>query len=297
MKVRSVYINTYKGDFSLAKVCIASIRYWYPEVPIVLIKDMGAGPFDTRFVEENFGVSVLDTGGKSYGWGFGKFEPLFRKERESFLFMDADTVMTGPVLDVVKDIDADFIVDDEVLPIGKIINLYYHPEKIKDIQPDFVFPGYAFNTGQWFGTSGVLTRDDFNSLVSWNPKPSLLYPDIFKQADQGVFNFIIHRKERLGQVSVCRLPLMVWPAEKNAEFIDLRAISERRSDYPLIIHWAGMKGKAASELPRKDIIDFFRSRYYLKAGDKRRLMDAIQLTADQVESIVRRIKARFRKYR
>ena len=60
MKVDKVFINTYKYDFYFARICIASIRYWYPEIPIYLIKDEKEGSFDSSFTERVWNVRVLD---------------------------------------------------------------------------------------------------------------------------------------------------------------------------------------------------------------------------------------------
>jgi hypothetical protein len=32
MNVNTIYISTYRLDFQFAKFCIASIRYWYPDI-------------------------------------------------------------------------------------------------------------------------------------------------------------------------------------------------------------------------------------------------------------------------
>ncbi len=99
MKVSGVYINTHRYDFELAKICIGSIRFWYPEIPIYLIKDYSNGNFSTIIAEQKWGVQQFNCNRKKLGWGFGKLEPLFLNEGQAFLILDADTLMTGPVLD------------------------------------------------------------------------------------------------------------------------------------------------------------------------------------------------------
>jgi Nucleotide-diphospho-sugar transferase len=292
MKVSAVYINTYRRDYPFARICIASIRYWYPELPIYLIKDMGAGDFSTADAEKHFQVRVLDTGGKTFGWGFGKFEPLFTEGGEHFLFMDADTVMTGPVIDAVASINADFIVDDEQQPIQKLTNLYYHPDKIRDVYPSFSYPGYTFNTGQWFATSGILQRQDFQELVSWSPQPILRYPEIFRQADQGVFNFILHQREAAGKLTVQRIPLMIWPEAGAADHISLSSIRERKDALPGIIHWAGMKRDKMEHFPRTDILDFYEDYFYARVGQAQRIRDRLSIAQDKVTDMAKRISRR-----
>ena len=124
MKVDKVFINTYKYDFHLARICIASIRYWYPEIAIFLIKDEKEGSFDTSFTEKTWNVNVLDVPRKKFGWGYGKLEVLFSNKKETFFVIDADAVITGPVIDKVRKIDADFIVDKEVQPTQRFIEIF-----------------------------------------------------------------------------------------------------------------------------------------------------------------------------
>jgi len=293
MDVKAVYINTYKYDFQYAKICISSIRYWYPSIPIFLIKDMGAGKFDTSLVESKLNVAVYETHGKAFGWGFGKFEPLFKNDKEVFLFMDADTVMIGPLLDKVNGLDTQFVVDNEDLPIEKIISLYYDPKMIQDIYEKFEFPGYCFNSGQWIGTSGILKRADFDKLVTWNPKPTLKYPNIFKQADQGIFNFILHRKVIAGDLTIRRMPIMIWPDKGQADYVELDVIRKREDKYPMIIHWAGMKKRNLNDLPRADILVFFQDNYYSMVGDSYRKYDYLSSVYHYWEAWAKSLKKKF----
>lgn len=296
MRISSIYLNTYRRDFRQAKTCISSIRYWYPEIPIRLIKDLGAGDFDTRVVERSFRVDVLDTGKKTFGWGFGKFEPLFQNTGECFLFMDADTVMTGPLLDRLAGIDADFVVDEEIQPPDKLISLYFDPESLKMLDPGYTYPGYSFNTGQWAATAGMLSRSDFDPWIEWGESPSLRYPDVFKQADQGVFNYILHKKSSAGEIRLARSPIMIWPEGNAADHVDLMAIRERRVSEDRVIHWAGMKNLPRRLMPRKDIIDFFDREYYGRTGVAQRYLDRLSEGFDFARELPARVARRlFRK--
>src|SRR6476620_6078455 len=189
MKVDKVFINTYKYDFHFARICIASIRYWYPDIPICLIKDELQGKFDTSYDEKLWRVDVLDISRKRFGWGYGKLETLFLPDSFSYLVVDADTVMAGPALDVAADVNADFIVDDEVQPASRFNEIYYNLERIKELTSDFRYPGYSFNSGQWFGTTGKLKREDFVISLNWTQPPSCLYPGIVFNGDQAHLNF------------------------------------------------------------------------------------------------------------
>ena len=51
MKVSRVYVSGYAKDLHLVRICIASIRYWYPDITIYLLKDTSQGDFDTEELE------------------------------------------------------------------------------------------------------------------------------------------------------------------------------------------------------------------------------------------------------
>lgn len=273
MKVDRIYISVYRYDKEVAKTAIASIRYWYPDIPVFLIKDYGKGSCDTSDIQKFFNVAELDLARKDLGWGYGKLEPLFLEQKHSFLVLDADTVFTGPVLDKVKDIETDFIVDDEIPELNRFNQIYYNLDKINNIAPDFAFHGYSFNSGQWFGTSTILKRSDFELSLEWSHPPKSKYPDIVFEGDQAHLNFHFHRLENAKRLTIKRISLMIYPVEKNADFILLEDIINKRSKTPFIIHWAGMKYDNKSKLPRQDIIDYYNEYYYSIVGRSRRPKD------------------------
>jgi hypothetical protein len=275
MKVDKVFINTYKYDFHFARICIASIRYWYPDIPIYLIKDDNEGKFDTSYAGKKWNVDVLDIPRKKFGWGYGKLETLFLEPTFSYLVLDADTVFAGPVLDKVAEVYADFVVDDEVQPEKRFNEIYYNLTKIKELDNEFVYPGYSFNSGQWFGTTGKITRNDFTISLGWSEPPECLFPDIVFKGDQAHLNFVIHRLEQHRKISVKRLKIMVWPEGVNANHIQLDKIKSRSNDYPVVIHWAGM-GNRIQTLIRKDILNFYRAYYYSKIPRLQKVSDAIR---------------------
>jgi hypothetical protein len=261
MKVSTVYINTCRRDFAFAKICIASVRYWYPNIPICLIKDTGAGNFSTTITEKKWNVKIFACERKKFGWGYGKLEPLFLKDNHSFLVLDADTVLTGPVLNNADDVSSPFLVDKEIQPAKRFNEIYYNLERISEIDNNFKYPGYSFNSGQWFGTAGIVTRNDFITVLNWSEPPQPKYPDILFNGDQGVLNYILQSKEQLNKISICRKKIMIWPDAGNADFINCKMLTEKKSDYPYIIHWAGMGKKKKSSLPRADIIHFYKKFY------------------------------------
>ena len=82
MIVDKIYVNTYKGDNHWCHICVASIRFWYPKIQITLIKDLNLGDFDTYLIEKTYNVNVFETK-DTFGWGYGKLEPLFLKKKRN----------------------------------------------------------------------------------------------------------------------------------------------------------------------------------------------------------------------
>lgn len=257
MKIDRIYVNTYRYDFIHLRICIASIRYWYPDIPVSLIKDNASWKFNTDVLEKKWKLDVLRTSIKEYGWGFGKLETLFLSEAQHFLVLDSDTVLTGYILDEIMDINADFIVDDEVQPEKEIKRLYYDRDKVKMIFPSFVYPGYTFNSGQWFGSSKKISEDDFAPLVDWKPMPVLKYPESFMPGDQGILNLVIHLRESQVQIKVQRTKIMLWPKDKGADSVSLESIRTKQNTINRIIHWAGLKKDKLSQYERYDILKFY----------------------------------------
>lgn len=289
MTVHKVYVNTHRYDLKWTRICIASLRFWYPDIPIFLIVDYSNGSLPAAEMIRKWNLQILDTGKQHYGWGFGKFEPLFLKNDQHFLVLDADTVITGPVLDKVKDLQADFVVDHEVQPLEKLKTLYYDPVEVTELFPGFEYPGYSFNTGQWIGKGNVLSKDDFNDFITWDPKPALRHPGYFKQADQGILNLLVHIKERRQQVLVSKIPLMIWPVDGNADFIQLSEIAAKKSTNAFVIHWAGIKFRHTRDYPRSDILEFYQNYYYSKYSGFEKLKDRL---LDQYLLIERKFRLR-----
>ena len=54
----SIVVFCNAKDYFLTKICVASIRHFYPDIEILLVKDELNGKFSTRILERNFKVKV-----------------------------------------------------------------------------------------------------------------------------------------------------------------------------------------------------------------------------------------------
>ena len=210
--VDCVYIAASAGDARYTRICVASVRYFYPEIPIRLL---AGGRLQRGLADElqkywNVGAAQLPATG-DYGWGFVKLEALYGPPGERFLVLDSDTVLTGPVLNMWNDSCAPFLVDDEKQTEADTKRLYYDWENLRKIDPSAQPPEFVFNSGQWFGTAGVLTRADFAPWLDWTMPRKLRHPELFMPGEQGVLNYLFNRKAALEELQVERRPIMRWP--------------------------------------------------------------------------------------
>ena len=64
--------------------------------PFPCCKDTYHGDFDTSELESAWDVDVFDTGGRIFGWGMIKLEPLVVPTGERLMVLDSDVLFLGP---------------------------------------------------------------------------------------------------------------------------------------------------------------------------------------------------------
>lgn len=266
-RIERIYVAAHRGDLRLTRICIASIRRWYPDLPVFLLKDQVNGGFSTRELEEKWNVRCWTTTESVFGWGFIKLEPLFSTERCRYLVLDSDIVLLGRVIDELEKSDAEFVVQQETQPVSDIPSLYFDEHRLRQqVDPAFDGMPFTFNSGQYVATSGVLTREDFAAVVEWTCPRRVLHPDMFNPGDQGILNYVVLSKLAAGAITVDRVPFMRWGLEETREF-DISALDANAS-YPYLIHWAGLKKLRLRHMMRADILAYFERSYYsrIRAG-------------------------------
>lgn len=261
MKIERIYILSYAKDTRWARCSVASIRNWYPDIPISLIKDETKGAYSTEDFERYWGVGVYRTPRKHLGYGFGKLEPLFEKQRERCLIIDSDTVFLGPVLETLEQYDDDFIIEQSDYPDDEMVAYYIDFDKLRGIEPSFRFPGYTFNTGQFVATTGLLTREDFAPYVEFYEPPHLSHGEVFKAGDQGILNFTLMRKAQAGEISLRRTPMMRWPVHVHRGSVPLPKLMDR-SQHRCVVHWAGPKPAFFTLAAAGYLLKHFEAAYY-----------------------------------
>lgn len=289
----SIYVAASARDARYTRICVASIRYFYP---CARIKLLVGGSLEEGLAEElsrYWDVHIADVPTGDWGWGFVKLEPLFGQEGERFLVLDSDTVFGGPVLDTWKSTKADFLVDDEQQHEADIGRLYYDWRKVAEVDAAAQPPQFVFNSGQWFGTAGLLVREDFAPMLDWSGMPpKLRYPHLFMPGDQGVMNYVLNQKAAKDQVVVERRKIMCWPGHGMDGFTADSVAA--RSAPSLVIHWAGMKRQRLGTMVGEDVLRFFESLYYsrLPGGGARRRVRAALYPVEDVVCAARRLLKR-----
>lgn len=262
-RIDHVFVACQRHDAHYAKACVASVRRWHPEVPILLVKDAMYCRFSTREIERAWGVGVMETGAEKFGWGFSKLEPLIDPAFGRVMVLDADTLFVGPLLDHLAGFGEDFLVQHEDPTPEFVASHAYDLEGLRGIDPGFLFPGYTFNTGQFVARSGLLAREDFAGLVRWEEPRAAVYPDVFKMGEQGLLNYAIQRKVARGEATLRRLPMMEIPRSARARGVGLGELGGG-SPHRFLIHWCGAKGENFRSTDRGDLLEHFERAFYAR---------------------------------
>lgn len=295
--VDCIYLAACARDARLTRICIASIRHFYPDVPIKILPGDIIEPGLAAEVAKYWNVGLVDLPIGDYGWGMVKLEPLFGPSGQRFMVCDVDTIFAGPVLDVRAKSDAPFFVDDEQLSDADSRRLYYDWDKLKAIDLNAVSAIPAFNVGQWFGTAGLVKREEFDRWVEWTLPRRLTYQQYFMGGDQGVMNYVLLQKETYEGLRIERHPLMRWPGYPNAlGDLGVRNVADRTAP-PVVIHWAGMKCLFLKDMVGCELLQYFEDLYFsrLPFGRIRRILGAGRFVWNRIwYEISRRIKLRWR---
>ncbi len=249
---------------------MASIRHWYPEIPIVLVKDLIFRDFDTTEIEQHFNVSIYPQNARIYGWGFSKFEVFLEESKKRFLMLDSDIVLAGPILEMLEKYNEDWVVIDEPFTMETLYRWYFDPEKIKIHDPEFSFPNFTFNTGQLVGFTGILKRHDFDKFIEWSEPRVQLFREAFTfGGEQPLLNYVLMKKLSKKEITLHRLKFMVEGMSAESKGVLIERI-KKREGYPFIIHWHdgkdGVMIPSMKNISRNDLLLFFEDLYYRKVG-------------------------------
>jgi lipopolysaccharide biosynthesis glycosyltransferase len=280
LKIDKIVIACFKRDLFLLRSCVASIRYWYPQISIELLKDSIRGEFSTREIEEAWNVGVFPSARATFGWPWSKLEVLLARKKERVLFLDSDTVFLGYVLDALAQYNQDFVVTGirDTDPVSANVNSHYIDMKMmQEFDPAYRYPGFAFNGGQIVMTSGMLSEKDLEQVIDIGATIQNRFPEMLKHGDQGALNYVFAKAAADGKISLAYADFWIWPGLPETSRIDLASIAQKKG-YPFVLHWAGIKPVDHRKYSRADIQEFFTDYYYSRvqrAGVRRRYREIL----------------------
>lgn len=225
-----VFVATYRKDYRLAKICVESVRHFYPDVPIVIMQD---GDFDLSQLlalegVERFDDSLMPPAFRKMQGAFGKLKLLVNPYAERFLYLDADTVLVAPIVELLDYQQVDFYMVpshyDLRTQVGQdnLRKYQFDMAKIQEYDPDFVADELTlFNTGAWFGRTHVLDSADILRAHAYYWSQDEQERRRFSSiVEQGMLGYLIAKAQMLGQ---CRV--------ETSDF-EIRPAPERRAQYP-----------------------------------------------------------------
>jgi hypothetical protein len=275
----AVFAN--RDDFWFTKICVASIRYYYPKVKIYLIKDLLKGDFNTVTLCRRFDVQSIRMDKRFYGWSAAKIRFIvYNKLPEGrYLTLDSDIIFAGAVLEKLEADPADFIVHAEHHPQPlppSVKQNYFDIEKVKTLYPGYEYPGFFFNCGQMVITSGMVDKAVFRDCYDFDHYPYYSNRELFPMVDQSILNCILPVLHRRNTIRLSGADFMLWSlsyfAQEGAD--DPEKIRDR-SALPYLIHYAGdHRTYKIGEMRGKNMLSFFKDFYYSKlTPSERRFSD------------------------
>lgn len=217
-----IYVLTYPGDFHLSLPLIRSIKYFHPDIPIMIIPGEGFDrrdhPFETDILPEPEGFwRAIGHQSRDF-WSFqGPFE--------KFLYLDADLICTGSLSSFFERLRAQeglflfahicftdqmtwkAVIKDENHPmhqaaIAWVKRALGNPELLTLFDAEYdPYARAPFNSGIFAGRRGAITEAD---LIALFEKEALFYENILKRtftwkcndlfySDQGRLNYLVDK--------------------------------------------------------------------------------------------------------
>lgn len=173
-----------------------------------------------------------------------KLAALWVAPFETFLFLDADTVVWGNVRQLADLARFDFVVDtpmERPRALASVMN----PEAVSRHFPDFDahrYLGRCFNSGAFFARRGVLELDRYLELArfSWRHQGVFI-------ADQGLLNFMLFSGLDTEALRIDQRDIQALVADFGLdEFMQRFSFVDGEPeviDAPAVIHWVGSPGK------------------------------------------------------
>lgn len=255
-----------KNDLWFAKICVASIRYYYPDNTIYFVKDELLGEFDIGELINFWDVVELSYDTNKFGISGAKMffycdEIL---DDDYCLVLDADIILIGRLTEPSSNSDIGISIESEEDPCTNRIRDLYFDVNEPLLQP-YVYPGYFFNAGQIFCRRGGLNshKAELSRYFDFCNYPRWKRLDILPKHDQALLNYYFSKLDVASDLNICKMDFMIWTGwERSKEFSLVDVMSGK---LPFLLHYAGEKrNRYLKNLKRSDLLQFFNNYYYSK---------------------------------
>jgi hypothetical protein len=263
-----IAISVNKKDIWFCKILVSSIRYFYPKLRIVILKDDLNGKFSTVELQKRFNVEIANLEKKIFGWSASKiFYLLSLRKGEKVLLLDSDIIFLDPFIE--KLIDKieyyDFVVnaDFHENPYQDWVTYsYFDIKKIEKFNDNYIYPGYFFNAGQLFATGGSINLDDLKDNFDPKEYPYWINREIFPLVDQSAYNYIFPQLEGEKKIRVAAEQFMFTPDVDKKLLPSIESVKNKDSSVGLL-HWAGgYKNINIKKMKYYELLKFFENYYY-----------------------------------
>jgi hypothetical protein len=197
-------------DWLFAKGCLASLRWFMPDLPVTLLID---GDVDSSAAERTYGLKTLRKADipdpwlrkHSFGWGLSKMVAAWHAPFERFLYLDADTVIWGDLCskvctnthDVVWPIPKPFQGD----PHDYVDKWFFQPAGVEAHWPQFNWKDHAKHyacTGTFLMRRNCLKLERYQELMEIGKD----HPHLFKFGEMGLLNLMVFEAAQNGPLKV-----------------------------------------------------------------------------------------------
>ncbi len=289
----SVVIIANSKDFFLTKLCVASIRYYHPDVEIFLIKDKLNGGFSSRILEKRMNVKILKLKKKYFGWGSAKihFHIDLANSKKRYFLLDSDIIFIGKLLDKLNRIDADFILHEEIHPqpfSETVKRIFVNPEVVKTIYPEYEYPGYFFNTGQFVTSPSHFDESLLDKCFDKNRFPYFTNRKVFHMPNQSIFNTVLPIMFKRHNSKVEAFEYMLWSKAYllDPENAKMSAHLDGKKEY--LIHYAGdIRSIDLTKMKGSELLLFFKAQYDNKLTKIERFFSNLQDKINSNKKITR----------
>lgn len=270
----AVVITLSSSHIHYCKALVASINYFNPEFPVIILKD---GEFNTSFLDNQQNVKVVSSKdvNKLHNLDLyillNKLNILFLPELgfdyDWFIHLDADSVLTNPIdIDIFSD-DFDFCILQ-----GSIFNR--NDEKHMKSISHYAFnpsdfPEYNFDSDQlfYFSASHIAINKRVIPLLidgvkkhRYELNKEFLNDKRIKFNDQGFLNLLVNNLSYENQIKVKVKDCGIYGYQDEVDFplLNLQNIIAKKETKVVFIHYTGSSRKATLKAHKYgEILEYF----------------------------------------